>query len=292
MTNTNQKPLKKTPSQLMKCVIAVVLVGSMGALVWKNINTTTPELKKEIVTQTKTPVIVELKLENTENTPAKESILPQEEPQKTPYTKPKEGENDVLAAQFAQATLQLTKGQDQAVVKMGQMIGLVYTSFQQGGARVRDIANTAYKMAEALQDKPLAQAIANLRHNTPRYGPTTQAELLLYVADALQMGVPANAVTIQEKEAEQSSWWRRKISELVSVYKTENITIDAWTHAIKAVQLHIARGNITDAKIELNKAPLKEDARLNSLRAVVDLFVAENGKMKAVLTLYIKNYLE
>lgn len=207
-------------------------------------------------------------------------------------------EEDLAAAQLVQATLQLAKSQQEAVsattyvavntpqekpamTKVAIVASVLPTLYQAGGNQVREVLNTITQ-AGIIDDTYMLELLNQLRVITPRQGPTTLASLHVMLAQVVRQGAPEGYSAVSADETKpQTSWWRKQIDNLVKVTQGDPTlkTLDAWTNAMNATELLLVLNNVNDAKISLNQAPLKNDARLDNVRQEIDTYLSQQAKL-------------
>ena len=99
-----------------------------------------------------------------------------------------------------------------------------------------------------------------------------------------------NSLT-ETHDLSSSTWWQKQIAKFVKIRQgNQNIDAPQTTDdmSLQAVQLHIARGNVTEAKIILSKSPLKDNPQLNTLREAVLEYTELHGRLNKALQLYLK----
>lgn len=200
---------------------------------------------------------------------------------------------ELLAAQVAQATLQLAQTQHQPTTTAAPMaepihglIPLLYTTYTEGGEQARQLANIAASQAHLTPE--LSQALTLLRNNTPRHGPITKAALLVHAKQALAL-TPI-ITTAPAEDSASTSWWRRQISKVVSLEKVDNAAAPDWHSALQSVELLIALGNTNDALVSLRQAPLAKDERLEDLRQQLATYSAQRSYLNQVVRAYTNQF--
>lgn len=290
---------KAVPSSSRKVIYFGIFVGviclALGARTYlshtqKENVTTNAVVTPEIPTTAATPTIVDVDLA----TPA-----PAQTEADTGVTDI--SKEDLTTAHLVQATLQLAKSQQNisttmvaenssaqvnkpSIANSTVVASIIPSLYQTGGSQVREVLNTITQ-AGVIEDTYMLELLNQLRVITPRQGPTTRAGLQVMLAQVVRQGAPEGFSSSPAEESKtQSSWWRKQIDSLVKITTGDPAlkTLNAWEDAMNAAELLVVLNNVNDAKITLNQAPLKNDARLDNVRQAIDTYLAQQAKLISI----------